>query len=123
MTETPLVVDTNILLYLLNKDDKIASLLDQIPVFISYVTEIELLSYHNLTESEFKKVEQLIENCTIVELNSEIKKSAINLRRKYRLKVNDAVVSATSLYLHIPLLTADSDFLKITELDLRFYEK
>ncbi len=118
-----LVVDTNILLYLLNKDDKIESILNRRPVFISYITEIELLSYHNLTISELKRVEELIDLCTVIEMNHDIKHKVIELRRKYNIKINDAVIAATSLFMGIPLLTADSGFIKIKELDLKFYER
>lgn len=122
MSDNSLTVDTNILLYLINKDNRVEHLLDKIPVYISYVTEIELLSYHGISSAELKVIEQLIENCTVIEMNEYIKRQTILWRRKYRLKVNDAIVAATSSYLNIPLLTADSDFLKIKELDLRYYE-
>jgi len=118
-----LVVDTNILLNLLNEDDNIESLLNRTPVYISYITEIELLSYHNISASELKKIEAMIDNCTVIEMNHDIKQHVINLRKKYRVKVNDAIIAATSLYMGMPLLTADSGFIKIKELDLKFYEK
>lgn len=118
-----MVVDTNILLYLLNGDDNLESLLSRTQVYISYITEIELLSYHNISTAELKKIEAMIENCTVIEMNHDIKQDVINLRRKYRIKVNDAVIAATSLYLGMPLLTADSGFIKVKELDLKFYER
>lgn len=65
----------------------------------------------------------MTDNYTVIEMNHNIKQHVINLRKKYCIKVNDAIIAATSLYMGIPLLTADSGFVKIKELDLKFYEK
>lgn len=77
MSDNSLAVDTNILLYLINKDNRVEHLLDKIPVYISYVTEIELLSYHGITSAELKIIEHLIENCTVIEMNEFIKRRTI----------------------------------------------
>ena len=38
------------------------------------------------------------------------------------MRLPDAIISATSLYLHVPFLTADKDFVKISgEIDLILY--
>jgi len=46
-----------------------------------------------------------------------ISELTIKLRRRYSLKLPDAIIAATALSLEIPLLTADKDFAKIKEID------
>lgn len=98
-------------------------LLHDSEIYISYITEIELLGFHAITEAEEERIEEMISLCTVIEMNNEIKKETIRIRRNYKTKVNDSVIAATSRYLNMPLLTADSGFLKIKDLDLRLYEK
>jgi predicted nucleic acid-binding protein len=44
------------------------------------------------------------------------------LKRKYHIKLPDAVIAATCLVFDIPLVTADKGFSKISELDLILIE-
>lgn len=46
----------------------------------------------------------------------------IELRKKYSIKLPDAVIAATSLTFEIPLVTADKTFSTIDELDLILLE-
>ena len=43
------------------------------------------------------------------------------VRKKYRLKLADAIISATAIALSIPLITSDRQFPIIDELDLINY--
>ncbi len=45
MNGNNLFVDTNILVYLLEKDDALVSVLDDNSIYISFITELELLSF------------------------------------------------------------------------------
>jgi len=52
MNGNNLMIDTNIAIYLLNGNKQIADLLDQKNIFISFITELELLSKSDLTTNE-----------------------------------------------------------------------
>ncbi len=104
------VVDTNVLIFLQNGIEGINDLLRGRGVFISYISEMELLSYPGLSKEDLLKTRNLLTDCHIIELNGGIKERAIQLRRKYRLKLPDSIVAATSLYFQLPLITADRDF-------------
>ena len=52
MIGNKIFVDTNIILYLLNGDETIADLLDGKQIYISFITELELLSFKNLNDTE-----------------------------------------------------------------------
>ena len=122
MSGTKLLLDTNILLYLLNGDETLADLLTGKRPYISFVTELELLSFQKLKSAEKRKILKLIDNCTIIDVNASIKDLTINIRQNNNLKLPDALIAATSKYLQIPLLSADNDFEKVKSLDLIYYE-
>jgi predicted nucleic acid-binding protein len=60
----------------------------------------------------------VLTDCVVVDMNSEIKRVAIEIRQKYKIKTPDAIVAATAKYLQLHLLTADRDFKKIKDFEL-----
>ena len=122
MSGTNLLVDTNILLYLLNGDKIVTELLNSKKIFVSFITEIELLSFKKLPSQEIKIIRQLLSDCTLIDMNEEIKLKTIELKLNYNLKIPDAIIGATSFYLKIPLVTADKQFKRVENIDLIFYD-
>jgi predicted nucleic acid-binding protein len=55
-------------------------------------------------------------------LNSGVKNIVIDLRRKYSIKLPDAIIAATAIFLNIPLISADKHFEKIAELMFVLYQ-
>ena len=123
MNGNKLFLDTNILLYLLQGDQTIAHSLDNKQFYISFITQLELLSFSNLKRSEEKLINELLSECVIIDINSAIKQVTIDLRRRYKLRLPDCLVAATALYLDLPIFTADSDFKKFEELNLIYYDR
>jgi len=123
MSGNKLFLDTNILLYLLQGDKTLAEVLDNKQFYISFITQLELLSFPGLTKKESKVINELLKECVIIDINSEIKNLTISYRKTYKLKIPDIIIAASSLYLDLPLITADTDFKKIEELNLIFYER
>ncbi len=62
-------------------------------------------------------------DCSIIDINSEIKKSVIKLRKSYKIKLPDAIIAATALSLNIPFMSADKQLKKLSELNIIFYDK
>ena len=89
-------VDTNVLIKLLNGDERIATFLSGNHIYISAITEIELLSKSSLTKDEIKKIKSLIEDCIVIDnFSDEIKSFAAKLRReKVVKKTPDAIIAA-----------------------------
>ena len=58
----------------------------------------------------------------MVDINREIKDEVIALRRQYNIKLPDAIIAATALYLNMPLFSADGIFHKIQKLKFIKYE-
>ena len=123
MSGISILIDTNIALYLLNGDEKIASILDGKTIYISEITELELLGYPGISKTEIPIIENLIEDCVIVQLNDKIKEMTIELRRNNKIKLPDAIIGATAKYLKLPILTADKGFGNISSLTVLQYEK
>jgi len=117
-----IVLDTNIVLYLLKGDEKLATILDNVQLFVSVITEIELLGYYGLSSRDKTKIKLFLSECSIVSLNTEIKDLSITLKQKSKFKTPDAIVASTALFLQLPLITADKDFQKTEDLDLILYQ-
>jgi predicted nucleic acid-binding protein len=112
-----IIADTNILIYLLKGDVRIAEQLEGRQVFISVITEMELLGMYGISQTNLKFVKNVINDCVIVDFNNEIKQTAIELKQKHKIKLPDAIIAATSIFFNFPLFTADKYFSKIPQLD------
>src|SRR5689334_4065739 len=121
MNGSNLFVDTNILIYLLDKEAPLIPLLDNKSIYISFISELELLSFKNYSTAEKGKLEKLLNDCIIIDINPEIKRLAVRHRLNKRLKLPDAIIAATSQYLSVPLLTADQEFKKVSDIDVLIY--
>lgn len=111
------LADTNALIYLLNGNSCMNPYLQKTLAF-SVISEMELLSYSGITETEGNCIKSLLNDCEEISLTSEIKNKTIELRKKYKIKLPDAIVAASAIIKKIPLITADKGFKQITELDL-----
>jgi len=60
----------------------------------------------------------LLDDCIIIELNSQVKAEAIRIRRMTRMKLMDAIVAASAVVTGLPLLTADNGFERLKTLNL-----
>ena len=123
MNGNSIVVDTNILIYLIGGDKTISAYLENLSVYVQSITELELLSFQKLTEADERIIEKLLSNCIIIDINDTIKKTSVNLRKSYNLKIPDSLICSTSLFLNLPLLSSDIQFKKIDELSLIFYDR
>ncbi|MDD5150806.1 MAG: type II toxin-antitoxin system VapC family toxin [Flavobacterium sp.] len=122
MNGNSIVLDTNIVLYLLNGDEKLSAILDGMQLFLTVITEIELLGYYGLSSNDKSKIKLFLSECSVVSLNNEIKDLSITLKQKSKVKTPDAIVASTALFLQLPLITADKGFSKIENLDLILYQ-
>ncbi len=91
-------------------------------MFISFITEIELLTFKKLIASERKLIKDLISECTNISMNEDIKRKTIEIKMNSKLKIPDAIIAATSNHLNIPLVSADKQFKELKDLDLIYYQ-
>lgn len=110
------VLDTNAVLYLLA--GRLTEPLPDAVYCISVITEIELLSYPALTQEDEANINAFLQDVRIIDLQADIKQSAIHFRRKYRLKLPDALIVATTYCLGAALLSNDIQLTKVSELSV-----
>ena len=122
MSGTNILLDTNIVLYLLNGEETLIPLLDEKNLFLSFITQLELLGNRHLKPRDILKIKQFISECTVIDITPAIKELVINIRQKYNIKLPDCIIIATSLWLNMPLITADHDFKKIDIADLIYFQ-
>lgn len=122
MNGSKIFADTNILLYFLNGEEDVIEIFSNKEIFISFVSELEMLSYPNLSPDSEKIINEFLSQCTVININSEIKKATISLRKKYNLKLPDSIIAASASVLNLPILTADQQFRKIKSLEIILYE-
>lgn len=77
MSGNKLFTDTNTVLYLLAGDQTLATILDGKNLYLSFVTELELLGYTNLNQKDEKQIRQFLKECTIIDINASIKEEVI----------------------------------------------
>ena len=98
-----MVWDTNSIIFFLqdllpqsSKDFLLNDLKRNKPKF-SIITEIELLSWSRLSDSEGKIISAFLSNFYRIELSEEIKEETIRIRKSYGIKVPDAIIAASAL--------------------------
>lgn len=122
MSGTKFLLDTNVVLYLLSGDETIADLINGKELYISFITQLELLGYPELPQSEKDQITAFIKECTIINITEQIKEKTIEIRQLFKTKLPDLIIAATSQYLNIPLITADTGFKKIDNINTLIYE-
>lgn len=90
---------------------------------MSFMTELELLGFKGMSEKEEQQIRSFLNDNLIISMNNSIKEKYIELRKKYQLKLADAVIAATSIACNIPLITADKQFKTVKELELLQFEQ
>ena len=110
--KTKILLDTNIIIFLLKGNENVLDYIENKDILISFITELELLSYAAITEDEENIILQLIDKITVIDYNANIKNEVINLRRKYHFKLMDSIILVTAKYLNLPIFTADKVFPK-----------
>ena len=118
-------LDTNTIIYYLKDDpDAVTALRDiflqDTPLYISAVTEIELFGFPTLSDPEAEQIEALLRTVAVIPVDSRIARTAGLIRRTYRVNIADSVIAATALFTGTTLLTRNiRDFRKIPNLSVR----
>ncbi len=116
--------DTNIFIDFFSDRSRIDEIfnlefINQNDIIISQINKIELLSHPNISQSDEKMFEFFLNSFRLIYINKEIEKLTIQLRRKYKLKLPDAIIAATAISENAEVVTRDlKDFSKIKELKL-----
>src|SRR5687768_12088866 len=102
MNGTDYLVDTNILIHLGNGHQAVTEFLQDKTVFISFISEIELLSKPASNVTASRLLQSLLDDCIIIDIDQHIKKETIKIRRLHRLKMPDAIIAASARRWNLP---------------------
>jgi predicted nucleic acid-binding protein len=117
-------LDTNCLIYYFKGEEKVIDLiqnfiLERVPIFISIITKVEVLAYPEITPGEEKTFLEMMKNMILIEFDDKLTNFVVDLRRKHKIKLPDAIIAATSLYTNSTLITRNiKDFSRIKELNI-----
>ena len=123
MEQQNYLIDTNAIIdYLGNKISSngmqfMNTVINAVPN-ISVITKIEVLGF-NTTINEYQLLTDFMDDANVIELSKEVADICIDLRKKYKSKLPDAIIAATALATKATLITRNtSDFKNIKGLNL-----
>lgn len=112
MEQPNYLIDTNIAIdYLAKKIPTLGmafmnSVIDNTPC-ISVITKIEILGY-NAPEEHYKLLTDFMDDSKVLDLNSFVVDESIEIRKKYKTKLPDAIIAATALVFDLTLITRNT---------------
>jgi predicted nucleic acid-binding protein len=114
LLDTNTVIDFSVQKLPDRANEKLSFIIDTSPK-ISIINKIELLSFSNVPG----QIIFFTDNAFVISLDENIVQKTIELRRKYKIKLPDAIIAATALIFDLTLITHNiSDFKKINGLKL-----
>lgn len=96
------------------------ALRDEVPLYLSAVSEAELFSFSKLTTADERLLDGLIRTISVIPVDSQIARIAAATRRTSRLPLPDSIIAATALFTGSTLVTRNlRDFRRVTGLSIR----
>lgn len=112
------LLDSNIIICL-SKREVPLSFLDQFDEhYISVITYMEVLGYQFRNPKEEEFIREMIEVFRILFIDQRIADMAIQIRKKRRIKLPDAIIAATAKALNLCLVTRNIDDFKKVEIQI-----
>ncbi len=111
------VFDTNAFIYFISGDKRLFQYSSS-TVYISEFTEMKLKGRFGITIEELQQLDEILEDFIILPFNNEIKERSISIRHTNKLKLPDALIVSTAMWIDLPFITADKDFRNIPSLNL-----
>jgi len=112
------LIDSNIIIYL-SKQELSLDFIDKFDdLSISVITYMEILGYEFQNQEEEKYIQELLELFRVLYIDKVIADTAINIRKKRKIKLPDAIIAATAVSKDIHLITRNIDDFKNTGVKL-----
>ena len=121
MEQSEYLIDTNTIIDYLGQKlpsagiEFLNPIIDNIPN-VSVISKIEVLGF-NTTDQHYQILNNFMNDATVLDLTGPVVDVCIELRRKYKTKLPDAIIAATALVYDLVLITRNiSDFKNIQRL-------
>jgi len=69
MSGNSILLDTNIVLYLLSGDKVLSELLHQKKLYLSFISQLELLGFKGITTKQQIEIGKFIKDCIVIDIN------------------------------------------------------
>ena len=100
-----------------NAMDFMNSIIDEVPK-VSVVTKIEVLGF-NAPDEHYQLLTNFMNDATVLDLTGNIVDESIDIRKKYKTKLPDAIIAATALVYRLVLISRNiNDFKNIQGLQV-----
>ena len=112
------LIDSNIIVYsYLPEYEYLRSLFVSDSVFVSEISRVEVLGYHEITEKEESYLKDIFNLIPIILPSQEIFDVAIEFRKKHRLSLGDSLIAATAKVNDLTIYTRNlNDFKKLADI-------
>ena len=110
-----LLIDSNIVIYSISeKFHYLRALLVSKDCFVSEISRVEVLGYHGLNNTDEKYFLDVFDYVSIITPSQTIFDEAIEVRRRYNLKLGDSIIAATVIAHKLDLYTHNiKDFTRV----------
>ena len=114
------ILDSNIIIYSLQpQNENLTNWLKDHTLYVSSITQLEVLGYHKITQDEISFTKRYFSNCVIISIQQNIIEKAITFRQVKSMSLADAIIAATAKHYNLPLITANiKDFKHIENLEI-----
>jgi predicted nucleic acid-binding protein len=115
-----MLLDSNIVIYSHKAEYKeLRDFIRKDNVFISAITCLETLGYHQISNQEKEYLQRFFAVVTILPISDAVIQNAIMLRQQRNISVGDALIASTALLNNLTLVTRNTkDFAWIYNLKL-----
>ena len=118
--EQVILIDTNVISRYFNDnlEEDLILLLEASNFKISVITRIELLAWEKYNQAQIDIINDFISNCEVIALDEKIILKTIEIRKKYKIKLPDAIIASSAIVFGATLISLDSDFRNIKGLQV-----
>jgi len=100
LLDTNVIIDFSALKLPEKAYEQLSTIIDSFPQ-ISIINKIELLSISDVPE----QILAFVDEAYVIKLDDDIVSKTIEIRRKYKLKLPDAIIAATAIVMKLHLVT------------------
>lgn len=113
------LLDSNVLIYAVRPDALYAPFrlwVKHPDAVLSTISRVEVLGFTRLTVADARALTAMFLLLPQLPMTDVVLNRAVKIRQQLRIKTPDAIVAATALVHGLELVTADSDFTRVTGL-------
>jgi predicted nucleic acid-binding protein len=115
------LIDTNIILDALGNKmpPNVMQKINLVKPFVSVITYIESLGWHNVTVTELQIMQSFMDNAIVLQLDEPVVETAVLIKQQKKIGLGDAIIAATAIVYNMVLVTRNvGDFKTIDNLTL-----